>query len=79
MGMGSNQAEGSDLLWYWCPALQHRMRPETRKHPSHRSRKAPGGPGGRVAGGMLHLGITELSELEKHQMTQVQVRAELSP
>lgn len=33
---------------------------------------------GEVAGGTLHTGITGLSKLEKHRMTLVQVRAELS-
>lgn len=32
MGMGTSEAEGSDLLWYWHPALQHRMLPDTGKH-----------------------------------------------
>lgn len=45
MGTGTSQAEGSDLLWYWWPALPHRMLPVTRKHPSHHSRKVPQGPG----------------------------------
>lgn len=65
MRMGTSQAEGSDLLWYWHPALQHRMLPDTRKHPSHCSWSVRG----RVSGGMLHLGITGLSEQEKSQMT----------
>lgn len=31
MGIGTSQAEGSDLLWFWHPALQHRMLPDTGK------------------------------------------------
>lgn len=27
MGTGTSQAKGSDLLWYWWSALQHRMLP----------------------------------------------------
>lgn len=77
VGMGITQAEGSDLFWYWCPALQHRMLPEIRKHTSYCSRSLPEGQGN-VDGGMLHMGITGLRGLKKHQMTQVQVRGELS-
>lgn len=45
MGIGASQAKGLDLLRYWHSALQHRMLADTRKHPSHCCRKAPGALG----------------------------------
>lgn len=76
VGTGTSQAKGSDLLWYWWLALQHRYSQCSGNTLPTAAERLPKGRG-EIAGGTLHMGITGLNKLDKNQMIQAQFRTEL--